>query len=136
MGYADDRKTGSDERGGAADCSRSHDHQTACSSGQAARPSAVRGDADGDLADAVCSQSVSRTASAATVEVGQTWQRSVGKQRLRIVRVFRAGRGLIPSEPELEGQMVVTCVPRNGGRDVVLTFPELHDHFTLIEEAS
>lgn len=56
MGYADDRKTGSHERGGAADCPRSHDHQTARSSGTAARPSAVRGDADGDLADAVRSQ--------------------------------------------------------------------------------
>lgn len=72
---------------------------------------------------------------ASAPEVGQTWKRSEGKQRLRVVRVFQAGRGLIPSEPELEGQMVVTCVPRNGGHDVILTFTELHDHFTLIEEA-
>lgn len=67
--------------------------------------------------------------------VGQVWQRKNGRQRLRVGRVWVAGRGLIPSEPELKGQTVVRLHPLNGGRAIISTVPELHERCVQVSES-
>lgn len=67
--------------------------------------------------------------------VGQVWQRKPPlKQRFRVGRVWVAGTGLIPDEPELAGQTVVRLEPLNGGREIVSTIPELHERCVVAPE--
>jgi hypothetical protein len=72
------------------------------------------------------------------VAVGQVWQRKPPKkQRLRVERVWVAGRGLLPDEPEIAGKTVVSLVPLNGGGryGLLSTVRELIANATLVEAA-